>query len=71
MLYYICPILQCLSAQQTVVLLKQDKEYLSGQVSVLGGRVASSQEKVDHLTDQLSEAKLDRENLYKQLIADK
>ena len=63
--------LQCLSAQQTVVLLKQDKEYLTGQVSVLGGRVASSNEKVDYLSDQLSEAKMAKENLYKQLIADK
>ena len=63
--------LQCLSAQQTVVLLRQDKEYVTGQVSVLGGRVASSEEKVDYLNDQLSEAKLAKENLYKQLIADK
>ena len=53
------------------MLLKQDKEYLGGQVSVLGGRVASSQEKVDYLTNQLSEAKLAKENLYKQFIADK
>lgn len=66
-----CSGLQCLSAQQTVVLLKQDKDYLSSQVSALGGRMASSQEKVDYLTDQLSEAKLAKENLYKQLIADK
>ena len=54
-----------------MVLLKQDKDYLTGQVGVLGGRVTSAEEKVEYLNDQLSEAKLAKENLYKQLIADK
>ena len=63
--------LQCSTSQQTVVLLRQDKDYLTGQVNVLSQRVASSEGKVDYLNELLSEAKLSRENLYKQLIADK
>ena len=54
-----------------MVLLRQDKDYLSAQVGVLGQRAALAEEKADYLNDQLTQAKTDKENLYKQLLEDK
>lgn len=64
-------VFQCSSAQQTVGLLRQDKDYLTGQVSALTQRVASAEEKADYLSEQLSNAKQSKETLYQQLLSDK
>ena len=62
---------QCSSAQQTVELLRQDKGYLTGRVNTLTSTVASAEEKMEYLREQLSEAKLARESLYQQILSDK
>ena len=63
--------MQCSSAEQSVGLLKQDKDYLTRQVSALNERVSAGDQKVDWLDSQLSEAKQAKEQLYHQLISDK
>lgn len=62
---------QCSSAQQTVELLRQDKGYLTGRVNTLTSTVASAEEKMEYLREQLSQAKLAKESLYQQILADK
>ena len=62
---------QCSSAQQTVELLRQDKGYLTGRVNTLTSTVASAEEKMEYLREQLSEAKLAKESLYQRILADK
>ena len=54
-----------------MALLRQDKDYLSKQVSGLSQRVATAEEKANYLSQQLVEAKQAKEALYQQLISDK
>lgn len=54
-----------------MALLKQDKDYLSKQVSGLDQKVAMAEEKANYLSQQLVETKQAKEALYKQLISDK
>ena len=63
--------LQCSTAQQTIALLKKDKDYLSKQVSGLDQQVAMAEEKANYLSQQLVETKQGKEALYRQLISDK
>ena len=59
---------QLASAKQSVVLLKQDKEYFSKQVSELHNKLIVADERVVQLNEQLERAKQAREELYEKYI---
>lgn len=53
---------------QTVALLRQDKEYLSKQVNEITPRFNVLEEKLQQTTRQLDEVKLAREELYEKYL---
>ena len=55
--------------RQAEVLLKQDKEYFSKQISELQHKLSYSDEKLIQLADQLERAKQSREELYDKYVA--
>ena len=59
---------QLSALEQSSVLLKQDKEYLSKQVSELTQRCHTTEERSEYLLLQLTEAKQSKEQLYEQFV---
>ncbi|XP_066920860.1 progesterone-induced-blocking factor 1-like [Clytia hemisphaerica] len=59
---------QVLEQNQTVALLKQDKEYLSKQLNELEPRHKMVEEKLHHTMQQLDETKQARESLYEKYL---
>ena len=63
-----CSCVQLSALEQSSVLLKQDKEYLSKQVSELMQRCQAAEERCGYLLLQLTEAKQSKEQLYEQFV---
>lgn len=59
---------QLSTAQQSLALLQQDKEYLGRQVSELGRRASLAEERGDALVQQLGETKQAKEKLYEHFL---
>ena len=60
---------QLSTAKQSLTLLKQDKDYLSRQLSESGNRSSFNEEKVQQLSRQLEDAKQAREDMYEKYVA--
>ena len=60
---------QLTAAKQSLILLKQDKEYFSRQVSELTNKLLYSEERHIQLNAQLDRAKEGREELYDKYVA--
>ena len=63
---FLCP--QLSTVQQSLALLRQDKEYLGRQVSELGRRASLAEERGDALVQQLGETKQAKEKLYEHFL---
>ena len=59
---------QLSSAHQAIALLKQDKEYLTKQVTDLSHRSRDMEEKNGNLQEQLLNVKQSKEELYEQFV---
>lgn len=57
-----------LEQNQTVALLKQDKEYLSKQLNEATPRLKMVEEKLHQTSQQLDDAKQAREDLYEKYL---
>lgn len=57
-----------MAAKQTLSLLKQDKEYLTKQVSDLSNRITFAQEKSQQSILGLEDAKRSREEMYEKYV---
>ena len=62
-------LLQLSSNKQTVALLRQDKDYLTRQVTDATHKHNFGEEKVQQLSRQLDDAKLAREEMYEKYVA--
>ena len=60
---------QLSAAKQSLMLLKQDKDYLSRQLSEAANRSTFTEEKVQQLSRQLDDAKQAREEMYEKYVA--
>ncbi|XP_019852664.1 PREDICTED: progesterone-induced-blocking factor 1-like [Amphimedon queenslandica] len=59
---------ELLSAQQSLSLIKQDKEYLSKERCDLSHRVRENEEKVETLLCRLNDCKQSKEEIYEQMV---
>lgn len=57
------------ASQQTVSLLKQDKEYMNRQLQEIRGRCTLAEERLEQSSKQLEETKQAREELYEKYIS--
>ena len=57
------------ASQQTVSLLKQDKEYMNRQLQEIRSRCTLAEERLEQSSKQLEETKRAREELYEKYIS--
>ena len=57
--------------QQSLALLRQDKEYLTRQTEELSRRASAAEERAGFLSQQLADAKTAQERLYQQMVQTK
>lgn len=65
----VCVFFKVASSKQTIALLKQDKEYLTRQVSDLNNKLTFNEERQQQLSRQVDDAKLSREEMYEKYVA--
>lgn len=68
-MYNVCTFPKLSAAKQSLSLLKQDKEYLTKQVSDLTNRCTYAEEKVQQSGHELEDAKRAREEMYEKYVS--
>lgn len=68
-LFHECLFPKLCAAKQSLSLLKQDKEYLTKQVSDLTNRCTYAEEKVQQSGHELEDAKRAREEMYEKYVS--